>query len=150
MQLHHVRTIGVFVEVQRHGLKDVLPEFVPSLGLREDGVAECSGVVSAFLRANLEDDFRAIEYNYRLRARMGLKPLLLRFYVDPATGSPHIYNHQVTEDEVIDVLEKPGEDRAGREGSRIALGQTASGRFLRVVYVPDQSRTPSSSSRLTN
>jgi hypothetical protein len=42
----------------------------------------------------------------------------------------------VNEDEVIDVLEKPGEDRAGREGARIALGQTASGRYLRVVYVP--------------
>jgi hypothetical protein len=38
---------------------------------------------------------------------------------------------------VIEVLERPGEDRAGREGARIPLGQTASGRFLRVVYVPD-------------
>jgi hypothetical protein len=37
-----------------------------------------------------------------------------------------------------EVVEKPGEDRAGREGSRIALGQTVSGRYLRVVYVPDQ------------
>jgi len=44
----------------------------------------------------------------------------------------------VAEEEVIEVLEKPGEDRAGREGSRIALGQTASGRYLRVVYVPDR------------
>jgi len=43
----------------------------------------------------------------------------------------------VNEDEVIDVLEKPGEDRAGSEGARIALGKTASGRYLRVVYVPD-------------
>jgi hypothetical protein len=43
----------------------------------------------------------------------------------------------VAEEEVIEVLEKPGEDRAGREGSRIALGQTASGRYLRVIYVPD-------------
>ena len=60
-----------------------------------------------------------------------------RFYIDQVTGSPHIYGHQVREDEVIDVLEKPGEDRAGREGSRIALGQTASGRYLRVIYVPD-------------
>ena len=60
-----------------------------------------------------------------------------RFYIDPATESPHIYNHQVNEDEVIDVLERPGEDRAGREGSRIALGQTASGRYLRIVYIPD-------------
>ena len=60
-----------------------------------------------------------------------------RFYIDPATESPHIYNHQVSEDEVIDVLERPGEDRAGREGSRIDLGQTASGRYLRIVYIPD-------------
>jgi hypothetical protein len=43
----------------------------------------------------------------------------------------------VDEAEVIDVLEEPGEDRAGREGSRIALGRTASGRYLRVIYVPD-------------
>jgi Domain of unknown function (DUF4258) len=43
----------------------------------------------------------------------------------------------VDEAEVIDVLEKPGEDRAGREGSRIALGRTASGRYLRVIYAPD-------------
>jgi hypothetical protein len=43
----------------------------------------------------------------------------------------------VSEEEVIEVLEDPGEDRAGREGSRMAIGQTASGRYLRVVYVPD-------------
>ena len=60
-----------------------------------------------------------------------------RFYIDPATGSPHIHNHLVDEDDVVRVLERPSEDRAGHEGSRIALGQTASGRYLRVVYVPD-------------
>jgi hypothetical protein len=43
----------------------------------------------------------------------------------------------VNEDEVIEVLDAPGEDRRGREGSRIALGRTASGRYLRVIYVPD-------------
>ena len=63
--------------------------------------------------------------------------LRARFYIDPATGLPHIHNHQVDEDEAIDILEKAGEDRPGRDGSRIALGQTASGRYLRVVYVPD-------------
>jgi hypothetical protein len=63
--------------------------------------------------------------------------LQTRFYIDPATGLPHIYDHQVNEDEVIEVLEKPCEDRAGRDGSRIALGQTISGRYLRVIYVPD-------------
>jgi len=61
----------------------------------------------------------------------------IRFYLDPATGLPHIYNHQVDETEVMELLEAPTEDRPGREGSRIALGQTSAGRYLRVVYVPD-------------
>ena len=60
-----------------------------------------------------------------------------RFYIDPATGEPHIFGHNVTEDEVIEVLEHPGEDRGGREGSRVALGQSVSGRYLRVIYVPE-------------
>ena len=53
------------------------------------------------------------------------------------TGEPHIRNHGVYEDEVAEVLEKPGEDRPGCDESRVALGQTASGRYLRVIYVPD-------------
>jgi hypothetical protein len=61
----------------------------------------------------------------------------VRFYIDPVTGEPHIRNHDVDEEEVADVLEKPGEDRAGRDGSRVALGQTTAGRYLRVIYVPD-------------
>ena len=36
-----------------------------------------------------------------------------------------------------EVLEAPGEDRPGRDGSRVALGQTRDGRFLRVIYVRD-------------
>jgi hypothetical protein len=63
--------------------------------------------------------------------------LRARFYIDPATDLPHIYGHGVSGEEVIDVLERPGEDRNGFEGSRVALGQTGSGRFLRVIYVPD-------------
>jgi hypothetical protein len=63
--------------------------------------------------------------------------LRARFYVDPATGSPHIYGHHVGENEVFEVLEQPYEDRKGREGSRIVLGQTVAGRYLRVIYVPD-------------
>ena len=61
----------------------------------------------------------------------------LRFYLDRRSGLPHLYAHDVTEDEVEDVLTNPGEDRMGADGSRIALGQTGSGRYLRVVYVPD-------------
>ena len=61
----------------------------------------------------------------------------LRFYLDQRAGQPHIYRHGVTEAEVDEVLTSPGEDRMGEEGARIALGQTASGRYLRVIYVPD-------------
>ena len=63
--------------------------------------------------------------------------MTVRFYIDPATDQPHIYGHAVLEDEVEDVLARPMEDRAGRDGSRIALGQTEAGRHLRVIYVPD-------------
>ena len=61
----------------------------------------------------------------------------LRFYVDPTTGDPHVENHGVSEVEVAEVLERPLEDRPGREDSRVALGQTRGGRYLRVIYVPD-------------
>ena len=63
--------------------------------------------------------------------------MTVRFYIDPATDQPHIYGHSVAEEEVEEVLARPIEDRAGRDGSRIALGQTEAGRYLRVIYVPD-------------
>lgn len=61
----------------------------------------------------------------------------IRFYLDPETGVPHIYRHGVDEDEVADVLAHPGEDRQGQEESRVAIGQTRAGRYLRVIYVAD-------------
>ncbi len=61
----------------------------------------------------------------------------IRFYLDPETGLPHIYRYGVDEDEVEEVLRRSGEDRPGREGSRVAMGQTRAGRYLRVIYVPD-------------
>jgi hypothetical protein len=61
----------------------------------------------------------------------------VRFYIDPESGEPHIGRHAVAENEVRDVLARPLEDRAGRDGSRVALGQTRAGRYLRVIYVPD-------------
>jgi hypothetical protein len=63
----------------------------------------------------------------------------LRFYIDPETGEPHIYGHAVDEAEVEEVLVRPWEDRPGQDDSRVALGQTKAGRYLRVVYVPDPS-----------
>ena len=64
-------------------------------------------------------------------------PVDFRFYLDWATGQPHICNHGVEEKEVEEVLTNPGEDRLGRDGARVAIGQTASGRYLKVVYVRD-------------
>ena len=61
----------------------------------------------------------------------------IRYYLHPATDLPHIYNHDVDEEEVEDILEGSGEDRPGRDGSRIAVGQTRTGRHLRVIYVSD-------------
>jgi len=64
----------------------------------------------------------------------------LRFYTDPETGEPHIYRHEVHEEEVEEILRRPGDDFPGRSNSRIALGQTGAGRYLQVVYVPDADR----------
>lgn len=61
----------------------------------------------------------------------------VRFYIDPVSGVPHIHNHGVDEDEVLEALENTGEDRPGREGSRVAMGQTSAGRYLRVIYAPE-------------
>jgi len=66
----------------------------------------------------------------------------IRFHVDRATGELHIHSHNVSEVEVEEVLGKPLEDRPGRDGSRVSVGQTRDGRYLRVIYVPDS--TPGS------
>jgi hypothetical protein len=60
-----------------------------------------------------------------------------RYHLDPKSGEPHIYKHGVNESEVEDVLGRPIEDRPGREGARVAIGQTRAGRYLRIIYVPD-------------
>ena len=60
----------------------------------------------------------------------------LRFYIDPETSLPHIYGHGVQEHEVEDVVRSPGEDRQGRD-SRVAIGQSQGGRYLRVIYKRD-------------
>ena len=65
----------------------------------------------------------------------------LRFWNDPESGLLHIHDHGVTEEEVQQVLNRPGEEFAGRDHSRIRLGQTLAGRYLQVVYVPDEGRT---------
>lgn len=61
----------------------------------------------------------------------------IRYFIDPATGLPHIYEHDISEREVEAILERPLQDIRGREDSRIAIGQTEEGRYLKVIYVPD-------------
>ena len=62
----------------------------------------------------------------------------IRFYNDPETGLPHIDEHGVTEDEVYAVLVGRGEDLPAKRGSRMKLGQTSEGRYLQVIYVPEE------------
>jgi hypothetical protein len=62
----------------------------------------------------------------------------IRFYEDPDTGLPHIHGHGVTEEEVGQVLRAPGDDLPGTRDSRMKVGQTAAGRYLQVIYVPDE------------
>ncbi len=62
----------------------------------------------------------------------------LRFWTDPETGLPHIYDHGVTEEEVQQVLRRAGLDYSEGGNARAHLGQTAAGPHLKVVYVPDK------------
>ena len=62
----------------------------------------------------------------------------IRYYINPENNLPHIYKHNVSEIEIEEIIQRPGEDRPGTEGSRIAIGKTEEGRFLRVIYVLDQ------------
>jgi hypothetical protein len=43
----------------------------------------------------------------------------------------------VSEREAESALWHAKEDRPGDDGSRVAVGQTEEGRYIRVVYVPD-------------
>jgi len=61
----------------------------------------------------------------------------VRYYYDPETDLPHIYDHGVSESEVESVLAHPIEEGPSEGESRQAIGQARSGRYLRVIYVPD-------------
>jgi len=62
----------------------------------------------------------------------------IRYNYDEDTGLPHIYSHDVSEQEVEAILDFPLERRRGERGSVIAIGKTPGGRYLKVVYVPDE------------
>jgi hypothetical protein len=61
----------------------------------------------------------------------------VRFYIDPVTGVPHIYKHDVNETEVEEALANVNEDRPGKRHARVAIGRTEAGRILRITYVRD-------------
>jgi hypothetical protein len=61
----------------------------------------------------------------------------IRFYIDPETGLPHIHRHGIREVEVEEVMHGPGEDLAAKNNARMKLGQSGAGRYIQVVYVPD-------------
>ncbi len=60
--------------------------------------------------------------------------MVVRFFIDPETGRPHVEDHNVAPSEVLEVLRGSSDQRPGREGTRIADGQTLHGRYLRVIY----------------
>jgi uncharacterized DUF497 family protein len=62
----------------------------------------------------------------------------LKFYIDPETDRPHVENHGITEAEVREVLDGRGLVLRGSGNSRHALGRTAAGRYLKVVYAPSK------------
>lgn len=62
----------------------------------------------------------------------------IRYYIDPETDEPHIFEHGVSEEEVEQVMYGSGEDLPAKRGARMKLGRTAAGRYLQVIYVPDE------------
>jgi hypothetical protein len=63
--------------------------------------------------------------------------LNIRYNIDTDTDLPHIYRHNVSESEVEDVLRGPLENRPGDGKSRVLIGQTRQGRYLRVIVSID-------------
>jgi len=59
----------------------------------------------------------------------------IRYLEDHETGEPHIYKHDVCEDEVEEVLASAEEDLPARRNSRSIIGKTSTGRFLRIICV---------------
>lgn len=61
----------------------------------------------------------------------------IRYNIDADSELPHIYRHNVSENEVEDVLRGPLENRPGDGKSRALIGRTRQGRYLRVIVSID-------------
>lgn len=64
--------------------------------------------------------------------------MTIRHHCDSDTEQPNIYRHVVNEQEVVEVQDRPGEDRSGQERSRVAIERTSSRGYVRVIYVSDE------------
>jgi hypothetical protein len=62
----------------------------------------------------------------------------IRYHIDAETGLPHIYDHGVSEVEVREILSGRCWVLRGRRRSKLAMGQTRSGRYLKVIFAPDE------------
>jgi len=60
----------------------------------------------------------------------------LRFLLDPS-GDPHVWSHHVNESEVAEAMADRLESVRGRGTSVITIGRTRAGRYLKVIYSPD-------------
>lgn len=58
----------------------------------------------------------------------------VRFFIDPDTGLTHCEAHGVQPEEALDILRGPSDQGPGKNGTRVAEGQTRNGRYLRVVF----------------
>lgn len=61
----------------------------------------------------------------------------IRFYREPGVQEPHFLRHGIAEEEVLQAVRSPVEDRRGKDGARVLIGRTVGGRFLRIIYVLD-------------
>jgi len=58
-----------------------------------------------------------------------------RFYVDPDSQEPHIYKHQVTEQEIVEIFTARSYfERLRADGSYELIARLRSARCLRVAY----------------
>jgi hypothetical protein len=57
----------------------------------------------------------------------------VRFHTNP-DGEPHVRDHGVAEQEVLEALARPLEQIAGGDESTILIGRTAGGQVLKVIF----------------
>lgn len=121
-----------------------LTVFIGNNGSGKSSIIEGLETFQAIVEQSLDkamQQWRGFEHIWHKRVTHSLqeKEEMRPFHANPISfdlrGRPHQTGSDFWFEEVEDVLESPGEDRPGRDGSRVALGQTRGGRFLRVIYV---------------